>query len=103
MFFNTKGIVWTLGALLGVLRLAALDLKCASGRDSATPGALDRVHGEITAGRREQATQHADALRMQIRDLRVLARRLTRAGDAAGARRVMGEIQRLKARLPEGE
>lgn len=101
MLFDVKGIVWTLVALVVVAAFCALDLKCAKGRDSAQRGSLDVVKGEIAAGVDELATQRADAIRVQIRDLRIRVRKLLKAGDNAEARRLMGEIQKLERRLPD--
>ena len=102
MFFDVKGICWTLAALLVVVLVCTVDLTCASGRDSRQLGTIDRVRGEIAAGKGELAVRHGDGVRVQIRDLRIHVRKLLKEGKKAEARRLMAEIQKLERTLPEG-
>ena len=104
MFFDAKGIGLTLAAIGAVVALCALDLCCSSGRrDSAQLGAIDRVKGEISAGRDEMALRRRDQLNAQIRDMRVLTRRLLKEGRKAEARRTMAAAQELERQVEKIE
>lgn len=97
MFFDVKGICWTLAALTVVVLVCSIDLCCSSGRrDSAQAGAIDRVKGEISAGRSEWATQRRDQLNLQIRDLRVRARAFVKEGRTVEARKILVVVQELE-------
>ena len=100
MFFNFQGIKWTIMALLGVLALCALDLRCSSKKDeersSPAPSAISRVKGEIEGGKREYASMRAEQLEEQLRDLRITAKKLVREGKDAEARRVIVTIQEME-------
>ncbi len=97
MFFNVKGILWTLGAIVAVMALCAIDLSCSgSVADAPVQTTIGRIRGEISAGRREISRNRADSLNVQIRDLRVMARRMVREGRHAEARRVFAAISELE-------
>lgn len=97
MFFNVKGIYWTLLAIVAVVCLCALDLHCSNRRDEqSASGAIDMVRREMAAGRHEAAVVNAERRNVLIRDMRVMVRRLLKQGRKAEARRLMGEIQKLR-------
>lgn len=98
MFFNVKGFYWTMAAIAAVILLCALDLHCSSGTREgvADVGAIAHVRDEIAAGKQEAAFQRADSRNLQIRDLRVMARRLVKQGKLAEARKMMAAIQELE-------
>lgn len=112
MFFDVKGIKWTIIAILAVVVLCILDLHCSFARDraererdrSTVGGVISHVREEMAAGRREQAIQREDQINEQLRDLRVIARRMVKAGKAKDVRKVLSAIQELedmKKRLKE--
>ena len=100
MFFNARGIKWTIVVLLGVLALCALDLHCSNKKDEAArspvPSTISRVKGEIDGGKREYASMRADQLEEQLRNLRIMAKKLVREGKDAEARRVIVAIQEIE-------
>lgn len=97
MFFNVKGILWTLGAIALAVVLCAIDLNCSgSVADAPAQTTIGRIRGEISAGRREMSLNRADALNVQIRDLRVMARRMVKEGRAAEARPLFATIAELE-------
>ena len=100
MFFNVRGICWTLGGILVVVLLCALDLHCSNTRDARTAapgvGAIAHVKEEVAAGRQEVAVQRRDQRNVMIRDLRVMVRRMLKEGRGEEARRLMAEIQKLE-------
>ncbi len=100
MFFNARGIKWTIIVLLGVLALCVLDLHCSNKKDeaasSSVPSAISRVKGEIEGGKREYASMRADQLEEQLRNLRIMAKKLVREGKDAEARRVIVAIQEIE-------
>ncbi len=104
MFFDVKGIRWTLLAIAGVVLLCVIDLRCSFSRDreaaggaqNPAGGVVSRVQGELAAGRRELATLREDQIIEQLRDLRVIAKRLVKAGRTRDARRVFAAIQELE-------
>lgn len=103
MFFDVKGIKLTLLVLLGVVAFCAIDLHCSYRRDraaakdaSAVSGVISHVREEMAAGRREVAIQRADQINEQLRDLRVIARRMVKAGKSKDVRRVLKAIQELE-------
>ena len=104
MLVDVKGVKWTLLALLGVAALCVLDLRCSSARDRAkaeegapAQNVMSHVRKEIAAGRHEQAVMREDQINEQLRDMRVISRRLVKAGRMRDARRVMNSIQELEA------
>ena len=99
MFFNVTGIKWTLLAIAVVILFCALDLRCAAVRDerdrAAQSGIIGHVREEFAAGQREFSQQRADQLAEQIRDLRVMAKRLVEKGETVRARATISLIQEL--------
>lgn len=103
MFVDVKGVKWTVLALMCVAALCMLDLCCSSARDRARAqkgadagGVMAHVRREIAAGRHEQSVMREDQINEQLRDLRVISRRLVKAGRSREARRVMNAIQELE-------
>ncbi len=112
MFFNVRGIKWTLLVLVVVIALCALDLHCSFVRDRAAHakdeasvgGVISHVREEIAAGQRERVVHNMDQINDQLRDLRVIARRMVKAGKKKDLNRVFAAIQELeemKKRLKE--
>ena len=112
MFFDVKGIKWTIIAILAVVVLCILDLHCSFARDRAerergrsdVGGVISHVRAEMAAGRREQSILREDQINLQLRDLRVVARRMVKAGRTKDVRKVLSAIQELegmKKRLQE--
>lgn len=101
MFFDTKGIFWTLAALAAVVAVCLLDVRCASARDARAPtapsGALAHVKEELTAGRQAWRQLREDQLNEQLRMLRVLAKRCVEKGDHVRARATIALIQEIEA------
>ena len=105
MFFNVKGIKLAIALLLGVALLCVLDLRCSFARDRAAQekdestlgGVISHVREEVAAGHREQAVQRMDQINEQLRDLRVIARRMVKAGKMRDVRKVFAAIQELEA------
>ena len=104
MFFDVRGICWTLAGILVVALLCALDLHCSNRRDaakaSAGVGAIAHVREEVAAGRKEAAVMGAEQRNLMIRDLRVMVRRMLKEGRKEEARRFMAEIQKLEQNRP---
>ncbi len=108
MFFNTRGICWTLLAIVCVILLCILDLKCSFARDERArnekvpqSGALARVKGEMAAGKEAWNQMREEQLNEQLRTFRVMARRFAEAGQYAQARAAISmilEIEREKSR-----
>lgn len=98
MFFNVKGFYWTMAAIALVIAICAIDLRCSSGAREgvADVGAMARVRNEIAAGKQQAALQREENRNLQIRDLRVMARRLVKEGRHAEARKMMAAIQELE-------
>ena len=100
MFFDVRGICWTLAGILVVVLFCALDLHCSNRRDAkaagAGVGAIAHVKEEVAAGRHEVAVQRRDQRNVMIRDLRVMVRRMLKEGRKEEARRLMAEIQKLE-------
>ena len=93
MFFNVRGIRWTLLAILVVIVLSILDLRCSFSRDRAAReeaatgslgGIISHVREEVAAGHKEIKIQQIDQINEQLRDLRVIARRMVKAGKTKG-------------------
>lgn len=113
LFFDAKGIKWTLLVLLAVLLVCLLDLKCASARDERArrdglprqAGALGHVKRELAAGRRAWRQLRAEQLNEQLRMLRALARRFVEQGEHAHARATISLILDIEQerRRREGE
>ena len=105
MFFDVRGICWTLAGILVVVLLCALDLHCSNRRDAKAAGsgvgAIAHVKEEVAAGRQEMAVQRADQRNLMIRDLRVMVRRMLKEGRKEEARRFMAEIQKLEKGRPD--
>ena len=98
MFFNVRGFYWTMAALALVIVLCAIDLRCSSGTREgvADIGAIAHVRNEIAAGKQQAAFQREENRNLQIRDLRVMVRRLVKEGRHAEARKMMAAIQELE-------
>ena len=105
MFFNVRGIKWTLLAILVVIVLSILDLRCSFSRDRAAReeaatgslgGIISHVREEVAAGHKELKVQQIDQINEQLRDLRVIARRMVKAGKTKDVRRIMADIQELE-------
>ena len=102
MFFDVRGICWTLAGILVVALLCALDLHCSNRRDERVKsGAIAHVKEEMAAGRQEAAYQREDQRNLMIRDLRVMVRRMLKEGRNEEARRFMAEIQKLEKGRPD--
>lgn len=88
---------WIAAVLVLVIVLCAWDLHC-SGSSANTDMAVGvrRVKRELAAGRQELAQRRVDALNLQIRDLRVMARRMVKDGRSAEARRLFAAIAELE-------
>ena len=100
MFFNWKGVMFVLGGIAVVMGLCALDLCCSSGGKEKIPS-LERVKGEIEAGRREQRVLQADELAKLARDMRALAKRYVEQGESRKAQRAIGAAQELDRKIRE--
>lgn len=100
MFFNVKGALLVLGAIAVVVGLCALDLCCSSGGRGKIPS-VERVKGELEAGRREQRILQAEQLARFARDMRVLAKRYAEQGETRKARRAIGTAQELDRKIRE--
>ena len=100
MFFNWKGIMFVLGAIAVVVGLCALDLCCSSGGKEKI-SAVERVKGELEAGRREQRILQAEQLAGFARDMRVLAKRYAEKGEMRKAHRAIGTAQELDRKIKE--
>ena len=100
MFFNVKGALLVLGALAVVAGLCALDLCCSSGGKAKIPS-MERVKGEIEAGRREQRVLQAEELAKLARDTRALAKRYVEQGETRKAHRAIGAAQELDRKIRE--
>ena len=100
MFFNVRGIKWTVAAILAVIALCALDLHCSNKADDdraeEPSGSIARVLGEIEVGKREYASLRADQLEEQLRSLRALAKKLTREGRTKEARSAISAIMEIE-------
>ncbi len=103
LFFDTKGICWTLLAVLAVVLACLLDLRCAAARDArarradAPPsGALAHVKEELAAGRRAWDQMREEQLNEQLRMLRVLAKRCAEKGEHVRARATIALIQEIE-------
>ncbi len=100
MFFDVNGIKWTIAAILVVVLLCVLDLRCSGGGEdgepSAAPNVISRVKGEVQAGKREYASMRAEQLEEQLRGLRVMAKKLVREGKTTEARSVILTIQDME-------
>lgn len=103
LFFDTKGICWTLLAVLAVVLVCLLDLRCSTARDErarredAPPfGALAHVKEELAAGRQAWDQMREDQLNEQLRMLRVLAKRCVEKGEHVRARATIALIQEIE-------
>ncbi|MBO7684538.1 MAG: hypothetical protein J6T51_07425 [Kiritimatiellae bacterium] len=100
MLFNVKGAILVLCGAAVVAGLCALDLRCSSGGRAKIPS-VERVKGELEAGRREQRQLQADELAALARDMRALARRYVEQGDRLKAQRAIGAAQELDRKIRE--
>ncbi len=102
MFFNTRGISWTLLAILGVALVCIIDLKCSFMRDDkeredTTPaGALARVKSEMSAGKDAWNQMREEQLNEQLRTFRVMAKRFVETGQHKRARATIALIQEIE-------
>ena len=103
MFFNWKGISFTLLGLAAALLFCAFNLHC-GGDPAQTPTAL-RVKEELAAGKAEMRYQKAEELAALARDLRQLAAIYTKNGEKKKAHHAIGAAQELdrKIRALRGE
>ncbi len=81
--------------LVSVLGICACDICCSIKRDKGRRSSITRINDEISAGREAQKQQWQEGLEVQIRGLRVRARKLTNEGKSVEARKVTSEIIRL--------
>lgn len=88
MLVDWRGVGLVLVVLGVVVAFCALDLSCTEKKG---PAVLARVKGELDAGRKEYLTIRRDQLAEQLRDLRVLNRRLVEQGEKDRSR----ELTRL--------
>ena len=104
MFFNYRGTGWVLFAILVVVLLCVLDLRCSFLRDekrakeSDAPqvGAIAHVKGEMSAGLEALAQQREEQRNEQLRTLRVMAKRFADKGDHKRARATIGLIMQIE-------
>jgi len=81
-----------------VAGLGVVGLRC--GGPSGSP-AVERVRGEIEAGRKEQRNLQADELAALARDMRRMAQRYLQQGDKKKAQRAIGAAQELDKKIRE--
>ena len=62
---------------------------------------MERVKGEIEAGRREQRVRQAEELAKLARDMRALAKRYVEQGETRKAHRAIGAAQELDRKIRE--
>lgn len=99
MFFNWKGIAIVLSALVAVIALCAVDLRCSGGPE---PGSqIKRVKDEMAAGKTAKRQQEAENLAQVARDLRVLAKRYKANGENKKAQRAIGAAQELDRKIAQ--
>ena len=97
MLVDTKGVIRVLGVLAAVIALCALDLHCSGKEKEGTvPSTVARVTDELAAGRRELARSRADGMDVQLRELRLRARKLVREGKSEEARKLITAITQLE-------
>lgn len=103
LFFDTKGICWTLLAVLAVVVVCLLDLRCSAARDERARredmpqfGALAHVKEELAAGRQAWDQMREEQLNEQLRMLRVLAKRCAEKGEHVRARATIALIQEIE-------
>jgi len=81
-----------------VVGLGVVGLRC--GGPSESP-AVERVKGEIAAGRQEQRNLQADELAALARDMRLMAQRYLQQGDKKKSQRAIGAAQELDKKISE--
>ena len=103
LFFDTKGICWTLLAVLAVVVVCLLDLRCSAARDERArredaPQFGARAPGteELAAGRQARDQMREEQLNEQLRMLRVLAKRCAEKGEHVRARATIALIQEIE-------
>ena len=85
------------GCLVAGLLLALLLVgSCLFSGDDREPDVLSRVRDELAVGRREHAIQQREQTADLLRDLRVLKRRLEKAGETERARETEALIRDLE-------
>lgn len=82
--------------MLAVAAVVVVGLMCCS--RGSEPDVVSRVKGELAAGRKEHASMRLDQIAAELRDLRVLNKRLVKAGKFEESRRVTAQILELEAR-----
>lgn len=85
MFVDWRGVAIVLAVLAAVCVLCAIDLSCSGSRD---PDVLQRVKSEMKSGRQEMSVLRREQLAEQLRDLRVLNKRLVQLGEKERSREV---------------
>lgn len=93
-----KRVLFILIVVAVVVGLGVVGLHCGS---PAECPAVDRVKGEIEAGRKEQRNLQADELAALARDMRIMAQRYLRQGDKKKAQRAVGAAQELDKKIRE--
>ena len=81
---------------LASLTAAVLLFLCCGCGDNSDPAVIARVKGELAAGRKEYASIRLDQIASELRELRVINKRLVREGRLAESRRVTAQILELE-------
>ena len=97
MLFNWKGAAIVLAALVAVIALCAVDLRCSGGVGSDSQ--IARVKNELAEGKKAMRQQEAETLAQLARDLRVLAKRYKENGENKKAQRAIGAAQELDKKI----
>ena len=99
MLVDWRGVAIAIAVLTVVVVLGAIDLSCTSDRG---PAVLDRVKSEAQSGRQEFATLRREQVAEQLRDMRILNKRLVEQGELKRSReliRLIVELERQYQRL----
>ena len=99
MFVDWRGVATAVAVLAVIVLLGALDLSCTSDRG---PAVLDRVKAEAQSGRQEFATLRREQVAEQLRDMRILNKRLVEQGELERSReltRLIVDLERQYQRL----
>ena len=97
MFFNWKGAAVVLAALVVIIGLCAVDLRCSGGLE-ADPTVV-RMKDELAAGKKAKRQLEADNLAQLARDLCDLAHRYKEKGENRKAQRAMGAALELEKKI----
>lgn len=107
MLVDWRGVSIALAVLVAVGLLCALDLHCTSDQG---PDVLAHVKGEMMSGRHEALILRRDQIAEQLRDMRVLNKRLVEQGEGKRSRELTRMIielekqfQRINAQIDQGK